>query len=82
MKISATFCVIGAVVGEWIGSSEGLGYLTRVSVPLFLTARSFAAVLILALMGVGFFLLISLIEFKMLKWKKTSEIGFDKSWMS
>ena len=82
MKISATFCVIGAVVGEWIGSSEGLGYLTRVSVPLFLTARSFAAVLILALMGVGFFLLISLIEFKMLKWKKASEIGFDKSWMN
>ncbi len=78
MKISATFCVIGAVVGEWIGSSEGLGYLTRVSVPLFLTARSFAAVLVLALMGTSFFLFISLIELKLLKWKQISEIGFNR----
>ena len=27
LKIAATTCVIGAIVGEWIGSSFGLGAL-------------------------------------------------------
>lgn len=70
VKIAITFSVIGAVIGEWVGSSAGLGYLTRVSVPLFLTARSFGAVVILAAMGVGLFLIVVLVERRMLRWQR------------
>jgi putative hydroxymethylpyrimidine transport system permease protein len=68
MKVGATLSVIGAVIGEWVGSNAGLGYLTRMSVPLFLTSRSFAAVLILSVLGVGIFLLASLLERALLPW--------------
>ncbi len=67
-KVAITFSVIGAVIGEWVGSSAGLGYLTRVSVPLFLTARAFAAVVVLAAMGVVLFLAVALLERLLLPW--------------
>lgn len=67
-KVAVTFSVIGAVIGEWVGASAGLGYLTRMSVPLFLTARSFGAVVILALMGILLFLAVALLERLALPW--------------
>ncbi|MBI4310982.1 MAG: ABC transporter permease [Chloroflexi bacterium] len=67
-KVAVTFSVIGAVIGEWVGSSAGLGYLTRISVPLFLTARSFGAVVILAVMGVLLFLVVTALERLALPW--------------
>ena len=70
-KIAVTFSVIGAVIGEWVGASAGLGYLTRVSVPLFLTARSFGAVVILSVMGVSLFVVVALLERLLLPWYHT-----------
>ena len=67
-KVAITYSVIGAVIGEWVGSSEGLGYLTRISVPMFQTARSFGAVTLLSAMGVGLFVSIALLERRMLPW--------------
>ena len=64
--------VIGAVVGEWVGANSGLGYLTRISVPLFLTERSFAAVAVLAAMGVSLFLAVAALERIMLPWHYTA----------
>jgi len=70
-KIAITFSVIGAVIGEWVGASAGLGYLTRVSVPLFLTARSFGAVVLLAVMGISLFGSVALLERLLLPWYHT-----------
>ena len=72
-KIAITFSVIGAVIGEWVGSSAGLGYLTRLSVPLFLTARSFGAVAILAFMGIGLFVIVAVLERYFLSWYYTEK---------
>jgi ABC-type nitrate/sulfonate/bicarbonate transport system permease component len=69
-KIAITFSVIGAVIAEWVASNAGLGYLTKTSVPLFLTARSFGAVVLLALMGIGLFLAASLLERHLLRWQR------------
>ena len=69
-KIAITFSVIGAVIGEWVGSNAGLGYLTRSSVPLFLTARSFGAVVLLAAMGIALFLAAALLERRVLRWQR------------
>ena len=70
-KVAITLSVIGAVIGEWVGASAGLGYLTRISVPLFLTARSFAAVVILAVMGVSLFVVVVALERFLLPWYHT-----------
>lgn len=54
LRLAAVFAPISAVVGEWVGGSEGLGYLM-----LYANARTqadllFAALFTLALMGVVF----------------------------
>ena len=56
MRVAIAVSVIGAVIGEWVGSSEGLGYLMIRSKPQFLTERVFAAIAILSAMGVGLFI--------------------------
>jgi len=67
-KIAITVCVIGAVIGEWVGSSEGLGYLMIRSKPQFLTERVFAAIAILSAIGVGLFVLVGVVEKLAIPW--------------
>ena len=62
MRIAITLSVIGAVIGEWVGSSAGLGYLMIRSAPQFLTDRVFASIIILSIMGITLFFLVVLIE--------------------
>jgi ABC-type nitrate/sulfonate/bicarbonate transport system permease component len=73
IKIGIAVSVIGAVIGEWVGASAGLGYLMTYSQPLFLTARVFAAIVVLSAMGIGLFLLTSLVERLMLPWYYTEK---------
>ena len=68
IKIAAAVSVIGAVVGEWMGSSEGLGHLMLTSKSKFLTERVFASIAILSAMGIGLFALVGLAEKLMLPW--------------
>ena len=73
IKIGIAVSVIGAVIGEWVGASAGLGYLMTYSQPLFLTARVFAAILVLSVMGVSLFLVAGLVERLMLPWYHTEK---------
>ena len=68
IKIAITVSVIGAVIGEWVGSSEGLGYLAIRSKSQFLSERVYATVVILSVMGIGLFLITGLLERLMLPW--------------
>ncbi len=72
MRVAIAVSVIGAVIGEWVGSSEGLGYLMIRSKPLFLTERVFAAITILSAMGVGLFTLVGIVERVALPWQHSS----------
>lgn len=62
LKLAAVFSVTGAVVAEYVGSDRGLGYLSEFSTAQFRTDRSFAAVVLLGLIGVAFFGAVALIE--------------------
>ncbi len=68
IKIAVTASVIGAVVGEWVGSSEGLGYLAIRSKSQFLTDRVLASIFLLCLMGIALFLVAALAERRLLPW--------------
>jgi ABC-type nitrate/sulfonate/bicarbonate transport system permease component len=68
MKVAAAFSVIGAVFGEWVGSSEGLGYLILTLNNQTATDEVFAVVVLLAAIGIGLFALISLAERLLLPW--------------
>ncbi|HAZ27681.1 TPA: ABC transporter permease [Candidatus Acetothermia bacterium] len=70
MKIAATYSVLGAVVGEWLGGSRGIGvYMTR-SLLSFRTDRLFGAVLIVMLMSFGLFKVVEGLERVLTPWTK------------
>ena len=62
--------VIGAVIGEWVGAKEGLGYLMIRSKPQFQTERVFAAIVILSFMGVFLFILIGVLQRLITPWHR------------
>jgi NitT/TauT family transport system permease protein/putative hydroxymethylpyrimidine transport system permease protein len=67
-RVAITVSVIGAVFAEYVGSSEGLGHLINQAQAQLLTARSFAAVVVLSAMAILLFVLVSLIERKVITW--------------
>ena len=67
LKIASVASVIGAVVGECVGASGGLGWLIKTSSPQFLTERVFASIFVLSLLAVSLFSIFYLIERLVLK---------------
>lgn len=62
MKVAVVLAVAGAIVGEFIASGEGLGYLMlQVQVTLD-TAAMFMAVILITLIGVALYALVLLLE--------------------
>jgi putative hydroxymethylpyrimidine transport system permease protein len=70
-KVAAAVAVIGAVFGELVGSDAGLGHAIQVGTAQLLTARVFAAVLILSLMAIALFALVSAVERWAVPWART-----------
>jgi ABC-type nitrate/sulfonate/bicarbonate transport system permease component len=68
IRVAIAVSVIGAVIGEWVGASAGLGYLMTRSAPQFLTDRVFASIFILSVMGITLFALVVLAERYALPW--------------
>lgn len=62
LRIATTLAVLGAIVAEWLAASNGLGYLVLSGSFNFNTARSFAAIIALAVIGTVFFNLMSWVE--------------------
>lgn len=70
-RIAAAWSVIGALVGEWVGASSGLGYLMTRSASQFQTPRLYAAVFVAAALGITLFALVALAERIALPWRKS-----------
>ena len=70
LRMAAVFAVTGAVVAEYVGADRGLGYLSEFSTAQFETARSFAAIVLLAVIGMGFFGLVGLVERLVLPYRR------------
>jgi putative hydroxymethylpyrimidine transport system permease protein len=67
-RIAATYAAVGAVFGEWAGSSQGLGFVMLQSQPSLDTARIFAAVLILSLLALALYATVTLAERLLVPW--------------
>ncbi len=70
MRVAATYAAIGAVFGEWAGSSAGLGYLMLQATPNLDTPRIFAAIVILTVLSLALFLLIRALERLLVPWAR------------
>jgi NitT/TauT family transport system permease protein len=67
-KVAITLAVIGAVIGEFIGSNEGLGNLllvanSQVNIPL-----AFACLIGLAVIGIGLYAAVAIVEWALKPW--------------
>ncbi|MBI3961226.1 MAG: ABC transporter permease [Deinococcus sp.] len=69
-KISATGSVIGAIVGEWLGASSGLGFLAVRYQSQFRAAELYGVILTTALSATLIFALIGLAERLALPWHR------------
>jgi NitT/TauT family transport system permease protein len=68
LKVAATLAVTGAVVGEFVGANEGLGYVILQANGNLDTPVLFAGLLIMSLLGVALFALVELAEHIALPW--------------
>lgn len=69
-QVGITFSVIGAVIGEWVGSEKGLGAYMLTSNSMMRTDLVFAAIVLLAVVGVGLFVSVRLLGNWLVPWQK------------
>lgn len=81
IKISATLAPVGAVIGEFVASNEGLGYVLIQAVGNLQTPLAFAAVFIISAFGIFIWYLAELLERLFIPWhaSQRTDFGFNQS---
>lgn len=73
LKIAATYSIMGAVIGEWLGAEAGLGYYMTLSQRSFLTARVFAIIVVITILSLALFKVIEMLERILTPWTRWQE---------
>jgi ABC-type nitrate/sulfonate/bicarbonate transport system permease component len=73
VKIAITYSIIGAIIGEWVGASRGLGVFMLRSTNAFRTDWLFAAIAITSLLSVALFLVVTVLQRALLPWYYTAQ---------
>jgi NitT/TauT family transport system permease protein len=74
LKLATVLSVIGAIVAEFIGADRGLGYLILIAGANFNITRQFAAIILISLIGIIFFIVLEQLERIAIPWKARSTI--------
>lgn len=72
LRIASATAVIGAIVGEWIGSDKGLGALIIQATFNYQTERLYAAIVLSSSMAIVLFLLVISVERRVARWSYES----------
>jgi NitT/TauT family transport system permease protein len=75
LKIGAIGVVAGAITGEFIGGGRGFGDLIRTAASQLDTARVFALIFYLSLLGLATFWSVVLAERRLIFWRRTHSAG-------
>src|SRR5262245_3177241 len=67
-KVAITLAVVGAVIGEFVGSTEGLGNLLLVANSQLNTPLAFAALVALSVLGIALYLAVVAVEVALQPW--------------
>jgi putative hydroxymethylpyrimidine transport system permease protein len=68
VRVAAAVAPIGAVVGEWVGASAGLGYLMMQQLARGQTALAFAALVTLCVIGVALYFAVDTLLRRAMPW--------------
>ena len=68
LKIAATYSIMGATIGEWVGGKDGIGvYMLRAKFS-FATDKVFGAIIVITFLSIALLKLIEFIEKKFMPW--------------
>lgn len=68
LKIAGTYSIMGAVIGEWLGSSKGLGIFMTRATHSYQLDKVFAAIIVIALLSLLLFGFIELLSRLAIPW--------------
>jgi NitT/TauT family transport system permease protein len=70
LKVASTLAVIGAVIGEFVGGNEGLGYLIIIANTELRTPMAYASLAGLSILGLALFGVLALAERVLMPWER------------
>ena len=70
LKVSSSYCIVSAVISEWLGGTDGLGvYMTRVR-KSYAFDKMFAVIILVSALSLLLMALVSLLEKKLMPYKE------------
>src|SRR5918996_1032811 len=73
IRTSIPFAVIGAIVGEFVAATEGVGFFIRMSAGIFKTADVFVGIIVLIIIGIIMDKIAEAVERRALRWQTQKE---------
>lgn len=77
LKLAVPLCLIGAIVGEFVMTDSGLGYLIQIASGNFDMSYAFSILFVLSLMGICFYHAVEFFERKILDVLKIEQQNFE-----
>lgn len=74
LRIAATYASVGAVFGEFAGSTDGLGYVMIQATSQLQTDMVFVAIFILTFMSIALFVTVSIVERFVCPWARKEDV--------
>ncbi len=76
MRINIGLALIGVITGEFLSSSQGLGYLVDSTAKLYQMSHTIAALVMIAIVAAAQFYAVEWLERRLLKWSHEAELEF------
>jgi len=73
LKIAATYSVLGAVIGEWLGARAGLGIYMLRAMNSFRTSDVFASIFVVVVLSLALFKLVEACGWLAMPWKRKTK---------
>lgn len=74
LRVAVSVATIGAVIGEWVGSQEGLGYLMMQANARLRVDLVFASIALLSCIGLFLWRGVSLLEHRFVRWTNPGDL--------
>lgn len=75
LKLSIPYALIGAIIGEFVASSAGLGWKIQVETSQYNTTGTMAGIVVLMAIVIVMNSLFSVLESRLLRWRPTNRMG-------
>ena len=75
LRVSASYSIVGALIAEWLGGTEGLGvYMTRVK-KAYAFDKMFAVIVLIVILSLLLLLLVQIIQKVVMPWTRKTQNG-------